>query len=73
MPEVLAEFQENLEKLANNKGKISGMPSGFYDLDNLTDGFHKNELVILAARPAMGKTALALNIATNIALKSKKQ
>ena len=42
MPEVLAEFQENLEKLANNKGKISGMPSGFYDLDNLTDGFHKN-------------------------------
>ena len=72
MPEVLAEFQENLEKLANNKGKISGMPSGFYDLDNLTDGFHKNELVILAARPAMGKTALALNIATNIALKSKK-
>ena len=72
MPEVLAEFQENLEKLANNKGKISGLPSGFYDLDNLTDGFHKNELVILAARPAMGKTALALNIATNIALKSKK-
>lgn len=72
MPEIIAEFQENLEKLANNKGKISGLPSGFYDLDNLTDGFHKNELIILAARPAMGKTALALNIATHAALKSKK-
>ncbi len=72
MPEILTEFQENLEKLANNKGKISGIPSGFYDLDNITDGFHKNELIIIAARPAMGKTALALNIATNVALKSKK-
>ncbi len=72
MPEVLTEFQENLERLASNKGKISGIPTGFYDLDNLTDGFHKNELVIVAARPAMGKTALALNIATNVALKSKK-
>ena len=72
MTEVITEFQENLEKLANNKGKISGLPSGFYDLDNITDGFHKNELIILAARPAMGKTALALNMATNVALKSKK-
>ena len=72
MPEVLSQFQENLEKLANNKGKISGLSTGYYDLDNITDGFHKNELIILAARPAMGKTALALNMATNAALKSKK-
>lgn len=72
MTEVITEFQANLEKLASNKGKISGLPSGYYDLDNLTDGFHKNELIILAARPAMGKTALALNIATNAAIKSKK-
>ncbi len=72
MPEVISEFQENLEKLASNKGKISGLSSGFYDLDSITDGFHKNELIILAARPAIGKTALALNIATNAALKSKK-
>ena len=72
IPEVITEFQENLERLASNKGKISGLPSGFYDLDNLTDGFHKNELIILAARPAMGKTALALNIATNVAVKSRK-
>ena len=72
IPEVITTFQENLEKLASNKGKISGLASGYYDLDSLTDGFHKNELVIIAARPAMGKTALALNIATNVALKSKK-
>ena len=72
MPEVITEFQENLEKLAKNKGKISGLSTGFYDMDKITDGFHKNELIILAARPAMGKTALALNIATNAALKSKK-
>lgn len=72
MPEVLTEIEEKLEKLASNKGKISGIPTGFYDLDNLTDGFHENELIIIAARPAMGKTALALNIATNVALKSKK-
>ena len=69
MPEVITEFQENLEKLAKNKGKISGLSTGFYDMDKITDGFHKNELIILAARPAMGKTALALNIATNAALK----
>ena len=72
MPEVLTNIQKNLEHLANRKGKISGIPSGFYDLDYLTDGFHENELIIIAARPAMGKTALALNIATNVALKSKK-
>ena len=72
MPEIINEIQENLEKLASNHGKISGVPTGFYDLDNLTDGFHENELVIIAARPAMGKTALALNMATNVALKSKK-
>lgn len=72
MPTVLNDFQENLERLANNKGKISGLSTGYYELDDITDGFHENELIILAARPAMGKTALALNIATNIAMSSKK-
>ncbi len=72
MPDVLNEVQENLEKLAANKGKISGLSTGYYELDNITDGLHENELIILAARPAMGKTALALNIATNVALNSKK-
>lgn len=72
MPEVLKSIQENLEKLASNKGKISGLPTGLYDLDNLTDGFHENELIIIAARPAMGKSALGINIATNVALQAKK-
>lgn len=72
MPEVLKTVQENLEKLASNKGKISGLPSGLYDLDNITDGFHENELVIIAARPSMGKSALGINIATNVALQAKK-
>lgn len=72
MPEVITTVQENLEKLASNKGKISGLSSGFFDLDKITNGFHENELVILAARPSMGKTALALNMATNIALNEKK-
>ena len=72
MPEILTEVQNNLEKLATQKGKISGLSSGFYDFDRLTDGFHENELIILAARPAMGKTALALNVASNIALNTTK-
>lgn len=72
MPSVLNEVQQNLEKLANNKGKISGLSTGYYELDELTDGLHGNELIIMAARPAMGKTALALNIATNVAMNAKK-
>lgn len=72
MPEVLTTVQETLEKLASNKGKISGLSTGLFDLDKITNGFHENELIILAARPAMGKTALALNMATNIAMNEKK-
>ncbi len=72
MPQVLTDVQENLERLANNKGKISGLSTGFFDIDAITNGLHENELIILAARPSMGKTALALNMATNIALESKK-
>ena len=70
--DVLSKTQEDLEKLSQNKGEITGIPTGFYDLDRITSGFHGNELIILAARPAMGKTAFALNIATNIAINSKK-
>ncbi len=53
------------------KGKYAGMPTGFKSLDHILSGFHPSDLVILAARPAMGKTALALNIAQNIAKQSK--
>ena len=70
--EVMLKTQSDLEKLAQSKGEITGLATGFYDLDKVTTGLHDNELIIIAARPAMGKTAFALNIATNIAINSKK-
>lgn len=70
--DVLFKAQADLEELSKQKGEITGIPSGFYDLDRLTKGFHENELIILAARPAMGKTAMALNMAVNMAVNSKK-
>ena len=70
--EVLDKAQEEIEFLAKNGGDITGIPTGFYDLDKRTTGFHSNELIIIAARPGMGKTALAINMANNIAINSKK-
>ena len=70
--EVLNEVQANLEKLAESKGDVTGIPTGWYGLDKLTSGFHENQLIILAARPAMGKTAFALNLATNVAINTDK-
>lgn len=70
--EVLRTTQEHLERLAKNKADITGIPTGFYQFDKLTSGLHENELIIIAARPAMGKTAFGLNIALNAALSSKK-
>ncbi|MBE8163046.1 MAG: replicative DNA helicase [Bdellovibrionaceae bacterium] len=62
-----------LEKLYSNPGQISGISSGFEALDTMTSGFHENELIIIAARPSMGKTALGLNIALHAALREKKK
>lgn len=70
--DVLFKTQADLEKLAQSHGEITGLPTGFYDLDKVTAGLHPNELIIIAARPAMGKTAFALNLATNIAMNAKK-
>lgn len=70
--DVLYKTQLDLEKLAQTKGEITGIATGFYDLDKLTSGFHANELIIIAARPGMGKTAFALNLATNIAMNCDK-
>ena len=70
--EVLNSTQENLEKLAATKGEITGIPTGWYDIDNITTGLHGNQMIIIAARPAMGKTAFALNLATNIAINTDK-
>lgn len=66
--DVLFKTQKDLEKLSKNKGEITGISTGFYVLDKITSGFHANELIILAARPGMGKTAFALNLANNIAI-----
>jgi len=70
--DVLFKTQSDLEKLAKNKGEITGIATGFFDIDKITTGFHANELIIIAARPGMGKTAFALNMATNIAMSSEK-
>lgn len=63
---LLYETMEQLEYRCSNKGSYTGVPSGFYELDALTAGFQKSDLLILAARPSMGKTAFALNIAQNV-------
>ena len=70
--EVLDKAQTDLETLAKNKGSVTGLTTGLIDLDNLTNGFHPTQLVIVAARPAVGKTAFALNIACAAAKSTKK-
>lgn len=61
--DVLVQTYENVEKLQNRKGDITGIPTGFRDLDRLTAGFQRGDLIIVAARPSVGKTAFALNVA----------
>lgn len=70
--DAIAIAQENLEKLSQNKSDLTGLPTGFYDLDKASAGLHAGEMIIIAARPGMGKTAFALNIATNAAQHTKK-
>ncbi len=70
--DVLVKAQEDLKFLAQNKGKITGLTTGLKDLDNVTEGLHPTQLIIIAARPAVGKTAFALNIATAAAKSTKK-
>lgn len=67
---ILAESFDRLDDLHKDKKKIRGIPTGFKDVDNLLAGFQRSDLVILAARPSMGKTALALNFAHNVAVQS---
>ncbi|MDD3334957.1 MAG: replicative DNA helicase [Eubacteriales bacterium] len=68
---LLATF-DHIEELSRLKGKLSGVPTGLYDLDRMLTGLHGGELVLVGARPAMGKTSLALGIAQFAALKAKK-
>ncbi len=67
---ILAESFDRLDELHKDKAKIRGIPTGFKDLDDKLAGFQRSDLVILAARPSMGKTAMALNFAHNVAVKA---
>ena len=67
--DIVCDVYAKIEERANNKGQLTGLATNFYDLDAMTNGLQKSDLIILAARPAMGKTAFALNIAQNVALK----
>ena len=69
--EILNETRGKLESLYNSKGDVTGIATGFIDLDKLTSGLHENQLIIIAARPAMGKTLFALNVAINAAMAGK--
>ena len=69
--DILIDSFQQIEKMYNQKGAISGIRSGFIDLDHKTSGLNKSDLILVAARPAMGKSAFAINIATNVAVKSQ--
>ncbi|MFO8075337.1 MAG: replicative DNA helicase [Egibacteraceae bacterium] len=68
MKELLTESFELIEKLHENDSAVTGLATGFYDFDDLTAGLQKQNLVILAARPGMGKSTLVTNLATNVAV-----
>ena len=69
---LLKEAIKSLEELSRKKKSVTGIPTGFQELDRLTAGFQPSDLIIIAARPSMGKTALALNIAQHVAIKEGK-
>lgn len=68
--DVLFRTYDHIEKLHNRAGDVTGLATGFVDLDKITAGFQRNDLIIVGARPSMGKTAFALNIAQNVATKT---
>ncbi|MHB8598007.1 MAG: replicative DNA helicase [Ktedonobacteraceae bacterium] len=70
--DLLDEFRIKLDQLHERRGAIVGVPTGFTDLDRLTGGLQKSDLIILAARPAMGKTSMALSLAHNSAIKHQR-
>ena len=71
LSEVLVNTYSIIEELARQKGQIAGVPTGFIDLDSMLTGLHPGELIIIGARPAMGKTSFAMNIAEHAALNNK--
>ncbi len=69
--QILAESFDRLDELHKNKGRLRGVRTGWKDLDNMTAGLQRSDLIILAARPAMGKTTLVTNLIQNVALQEK--
>ena len=69
--DVVIQAVESIEQASKTAGRVTGISSGFYDLDYKTAGFHSSQLILVAARPAMGKTAFVLNIAEHVAVKEK--
>ena len=72
MKEMVNDAITSIEQLVANKGGITGLSTGFHVLDNMTSGLHAGEMFVIAARPSMGKTALAMNIAEHVALDAGK-
>lgn len=66
----LTDVMENFEEIHKDGGKVRGIPTGFYQLDRITNGLQKSDLILLAARPSVGKTSLAMNIVSNAALEA---
>ena len=69
--DVLVQTFDNIEQLQSRDGDVTGIPTGFRDLDKMTAGFQRNDLIIVAARPSVGKTAFALNVAQSVAVKAR--
>ena len=67
LSEIVVDARDRYEQLSESKGELTGIPSGFFDLDRLTCGFQGSDLILLGGRPSMGKTALAFNVAANAA------
>ncbi|MBF6613935.1 MAG: replicative DNA helicase [Chloroflexi bacterium] len=70
--QVLNEYYDRIEAIQHNPGSLVGVPTGFHDLDEVTGGLQRSDLIIMAARPGVGKTSLALGIAHNAAAKGNK-
>ena len=71
MKDQVMEAIESIEKLYERRGGITGISTGFVELDRMTNGLHPAEMIVIAARPSMGKTALAMNIAEHVAINEK--
>ena len=71
MDTLAVELMDRVEEMSQNPNDITGVPTGFYDFDRMTSGLQPGDLIVLAARPSMGKTALAINIAEHVAIKEQ--